>query len=419
MQASGSRQEAVLLLHQRYALGPLLGTGGSARVHRAEDRERGCHVAVKIATSADPTQAARFEREVELAAGLTHPNIVPIRDHGLTDDGRPWLVMDLVPGRDLAAVLATDGPLAAPRAVGLLDGCLAGVQAAHAAGIVHRDLKPANLLLTPNDDLIVLDFGGAFRAELGDTRLSRTGVLVGTPAYLPPEYIRTRVATPRSDVYQMGLVLAEMLSGRPAVDSSDVYDCLQAHCEGRLTFLDEVRAGPLWAVIRRATALEPEARFANAGQMRAALTSAPLGVVGLAPRRPWLGWAAAATAIGVAVTVGALALGEPDGNVAPPVAVESAAAAPQRPSPAPTRLSAPPRAAEAAPTAAEPPPKDEKPDSGSTATVRAQKVRAAPGAPAYTEKRAAPDTAPNALPLLREPGVADPVATGLPFLEDK
>jgi eukaryotic-like serine/threonine-protein kinase len=302
----------------RYEIGPLLGQGGWAQVYAATDTTRGTEVALKIgrseASERIPTFLARFQREVELAGQVRHPHVIEILDHGVADNGAPWLTMPALRGRDLAQELRTGGALAPQRAAALLLPCLDALGEAHRAGIVHRDLKPGNLFLADEGDrLVLLDFGGAFQPEAApDTRLSTTGVMVGTPRYLAPEYIRTRLATPRSDVYQLGLVLSEMLSGEPVIDSDDLFTCLQAHCNGHVEHPARVLSGPFGPLIARATATDAADRFEDAAAMAAALARAasasPLQLG--APARPPFRFATAAAALAVfavAVAVAAAA----------------------------------------------------------------------------------------------------------------
>ena len=301
----------------RYRVGHQLGSGGWADVHAATDTTNAAEVALKIgrrdSAARTPTFLARFAREVALARRVEHPHVVAILDHGVADTGEPWLTMPRLEGRDLEAELRASGPLAPARARALLRPCLDALSLAHADGIVHRDLKPSNLFLTDDGDrLVLLDFGGAFQPEgPADTRLSTTGVMVGTPRYLAPEYIRTRRATPRSDVYQLGLVLSEMLSGTPVVDSDDVYACFQTHCEGRLSHTAQVRAGPFGSIIRKATATDPDARYPDAGALVKALDAAQAGPA-LVDHRPGsrrlIPWVATVSAIALALVVTALGI---------------------------------------------------------------------------------------------------------------
>jgi len=195
----------------RYRIERSLGHGGMAVVYLAEDRELQRQVAVKVLTdglAADETLRARFLREARLAARLSHPNVVRTYDIGEAD-GTLFIVMEHVPGQTLAEV----GKLPAPDAVELVRQACAGLQHAHSAGLIHRDLKPANLLLRTDGVLKIADFGIARAAEV--TRLTEVGTILGTAAYLSPEQAAGEDVTPAADLYSLGAVLYELLTGRP------------------------------------------------------------------------------------------------------------------------------------------------------------------------------------------------------------
>jgi serine/threonine-protein kinase len=195
----------------RYRIERELGHGGMAVVYLAEDQKLERQVAVKVLTDglavSEPLRA-RFMREARLAARLSHPNVVRTYDVGETD-GTLFIVMEHVPGRTLADV----GKLPAAEAVDLGRQACAGLQHAHDAGLVHRDLKPANLLLRTDGVLKIADFGIARAAEV--TRLTEVGTVLGTAAYLSPEQAAGEDVTPATDLYALGAVLYELLTGRP------------------------------------------------------------------------------------------------------------------------------------------------------------------------------------------------------------
>jgi serine/threonine-protein kinase len=214
---AGERVMAVTgswVLGGRYVPTEVLGTGGMARVWRAHDQVLGREVAVKVLSqqfAADPGFAARFEREARHAASVSHPRLVTVFDSGV-DHGTPFLVMELVAGRTLRQVLDETGPLPAGQAVAIAAGVCEGLEAAHAAGLVHRDIKPANIMLA-GGEVKILDFGIA-RAD-GTAAGTATGTVLGTPAYLSPEQAAGHPAGPASDLYSLGCVLFEMLTGSP------------------------------------------------------------------------------------------------------------------------------------------------------------------------------------------------------------
>ena len=198
----------------RYVLAEVLGTGGMATVWRAHDQVLGREVAIKVLSqqfAADPGFAARFEREARHAASVSHPRLVTVFDSGI-DRGTPFLVMELVTGRTLRQVLDETGPLPAGQAVAIAAGVCEGLEAVHAAGLVHRDIKPANIMLA-GGEVKILDFG---IARAGGTAARTTaGTVLGTPAYLSPEQAGGHPAGPASDLYSLGCVLFEMLTGSP------------------------------------------------------------------------------------------------------------------------------------------------------------------------------------------------------------
>jgi serine/threonine-protein kinase len=214
---AGERVMAVTgswVLGGRYVPTEVLGTGGMARVWRAHDQVLGREVAVKVLSqqfAADPGFAARFEREARHAASVSHPRLVTVFDSGV-DHGTPFLVMELVAGRTLRQVLDETGPLPAGQAVAIAAGVCEGLEAAHAAGLVHRDIKPANIMLA-GGEVKILDFGIA-RAD-GTAARTTAGTVLGTPAYLSPEQAAGHPAGPASDLYSLGCVLFEMLTGSP------------------------------------------------------------------------------------------------------------------------------------------------------------------------------------------------------------
>ena len=208
-----------LLERLRQALAPdfeverELASGGMGSVFLAYDQTLDRRVAIKILKPelASATASERFLREARTLAHLKHPSIVPIYQAG-ESDGLSYYVMELVEGETLADRLA-DGPLGAEAAARLADDLLAGLEVAHANGIVHRDIKPANVILVGNRAVLV-DFGIAKRVEKSDEQLTATGHVVGTPAYMAPEVLAGGEATPATDIYAVGMVLFEAVTGR-------------------------------------------------------------------------------------------------------------------------------------------------------------------------------------------------------------
>ena len=205
-----------------YVILDLVGIGGMGRVYRAEQRALGRTVAVKVIHPhllGDESAAARFITEARAASHLNHPHSVGVIDFGKTDDGQLYLVMEFLRGRDLARVAYEDGPLEIRRIVDVLRQALAALAEAHHIGIVHRDLKPENIILEPlrsgGDFVKVVDFGLAKMVEGPKQRAITTpGIICGTPDYMAPEQGRGAPIDPRTDLYAMGVILFQLLTGR-------------------------------------------------------------------------------------------------------------------------------------------------------------------------------------------------------------
>jgi eukaryotic-like serine/threonine-protein kinase len=198
----------------RYRVERVLGEGAMAKVLLAHDGELGREVAVKLldeTLAADPSFRARFAREARVAAGLSHPNIVTVFDVGEID-GCPFIVMELVPGRTLEERLRRDGTLSANDVLAIARQVCAGLEHAHANGLVHRDLKPGNLIERDDGTIKIADFGIARAVE--GTELTEAGTVVGTAAYLAPEQAEAGTVTPATDLFALGAVLYELLTGR-------------------------------------------------------------------------------------------------------------------------------------------------------------------------------------------------------------
>jgi serine/threonine protein kinase len=191
-----------------------LGRGGMASVYKAYEAALDRHVALKVLPAEflhEPDFADRFRREAKLVAKLEHPNIVPIYAHGI-DDGVPWMAMRLVAGGTLAALLKS-GPLEPARAVAILTSVAAALDYAHSRKVLHRDVKPQNVLLDESGHVYLADFGIARMVE-GSTVMTKTGLITGTPQYMAPEQARAEKLDQRCDVYALGIVAYEMLTGR-------------------------------------------------------------------------------------------------------------------------------------------------------------------------------------------------------------
>lgn len=264
---------APLVLGGRYELRGVLGRGGWAEVHDGWDTRLGRAVAIKLlyaGFSADPSNRRRLAAEAHAAASLNHPNIVAVHDYG-EHDGTPFIVMEQLPGNTLADAIAK-GPVPQRLLRGVLDDVLAALTAAHDVGILHRDIKPGNVLFTPSGHVKVTDFG---IAKIAGSEFTATGQIMGTMAYLSPGRVEGRPATVSDDVYSVGVLGYEALTGRPPFDYDNMGALARAILYEQPPPIPALRpdADPtLVAVIDRAMEHDPSRRFLSARQMRTALS---------------------------------------------------------------------------------------------------------------------------------------------------
>ena len=254
--------------HERYELGAVLGRGATGEVLEGHDVKLDRPVAVKILRpdlAADAKARDSFVREARAAAGLAHPSVVAIYDTDVVD-GVPYIAMERLPGRTLADEISR-GPLDAGTTRAIATQVLEGLRAAHEAGIVHRDLKPGNILLTEGGDAKVADFGIAKSLDDDHT----TGVVVGTAAYVAPERVAGAKATPESDLYSLGVVLYESVTGECPFKRETAIATVRAAHDGAAPPLPEEVDPALRGVIERAMAREPSDRYSSASDMLSAL----------------------------------------------------------------------------------------------------------------------------------------------------
>jgi eukaryotic-like serine/threonine-protein kinase len=261
------------LIGGRYRLIAPLGEGGMATLWRAMDEQLDREVAVKLLRPQfgnDPGFAARFKQEARSAGSLSHPNIVSVYDYGTdAETGGQFIVMQLIDGEDLAAILKKNGPLKVDDAVRIAIGVASALEAAHRRGIVHRDVKPGNILI--DHDVKVTDFGIA--RAVAEASMTVTGTTLGSVHYFSPEQARGDEVTGQSDVYALGIVLYEMLTGRrPFEGDSAAGVALKRLTEDPLppTVHGPVPPG-LSAIVMRALEREPAKRFPDAGAFAEAL----------------------------------------------------------------------------------------------------------------------------------------------------
>jgi serine/threonine-protein kinase len=268
------------ILSGRYEIGDRLGSGGMSSVHKATDLILERTVAVKILAehlSDDERFVARFRREALAVAKLIHPNIVQVYDTGI-DDGRHYIVMEYVEGRSGAQILQRQGPLDSETTAEIGAQACAGLDYAHRRGIIHRDVKPGNLMVVGGPvgggemTIKLTDFGIARAVE--QTRITQVGSVVGTAAYLSPEQVRGEEATPATDVYALGVVLYQFLTGRLPYEGSTLAElAVRQQNERPLppgTYNDEVQE-TLGAAVLRALEGDPARRYAGAGELAGCL----------------------------------------------------------------------------------------------------------------------------------------------------
>ena len=267
------RLTAGTLLGGRFAIIELLGRGGMGEVYRARDRRLDRDVAIKLLTDGDEGRRTRFEVEARAASAIRHENVLAIHDVS-AHEGMPFLVLELVDGITLRARLASGG-LPVQRAIAIAIQICDGLAAAHAARVIHRDLKPENLVITRDERIKIVDFGLAKRAratgEALDASLTVDGALIGTVAYMSPEQARGEDVDHRSDLFALGAIVVEMVTGRPAFRGVTTADTLSAilRDEPALDGLPD----ELGRVARRCLAKSPAARFQSATDLAFALDS--------------------------------------------------------------------------------------------------------------------------------------------------
>lgn len=262
------------VLNSRYEIEQLIGSGGMAEVYRARDSLLGRTVAVKVLHSQyakDPVFIERFRHEAQAAANLNHPNIVNVYDWGI-EDSTYYIVMEYVQGRDLKAIITQGGPLLPERAVEIAMSICTALEVAHSNGIVHRDIKPQNIIVTIDNQIKVMDFGIARTA--GGSAMTQTGTIMGTAQYISPEQAQGRVADPRSDLYSLGVVLYEMLTGKVPFDGDNPVAIAYKHVrEDPLapSLMNPDISPELEAVVMKALAKNPENRYQSAVEMHSDL----------------------------------------------------------------------------------------------------------------------------------------------------
>ncbi len=260
------------ILNDRYRLIEQIGAGGMAVIYRGQDMELGRLVSVKILRPSlvdDPEFLIRFRREAQAAAKLTHPNIVTVYDVGQDGPKTHYIVMEYVPGQDLKKLLRARGAFDVDAALAIVVEVCKGVGYAHRAGLVHCDVKPQNILITPDNTVKVTDFGIA-RAFTSTPADELEEVVWGSPHYFSPEQAAGEGCTPASDVYSIGIVLFELLTGRLPFTGSDYRELALAHLKQpppTVTSVNPALPQELDRIIQKVLSKEPSTRYRTADQL--------------------------------------------------------------------------------------------------------------------------------------------------------
>jgi serine/threonine-protein kinase len=274
------------VLGERYEIGGVLGRGGMAEVHRGRDLRLGREVAVKVLRhdlARDPSFQVRFRREAQAAASLNHPAIVAVYDTGedrTTTGATPYIVMEYVEGETLRDVLRREGPLEPERAMSLSADICGALDFSHRNGIVHRDVKPGNVMITPQGTVKVMDFGIARAVSDSAATMTSTAAVIGTAQYLSPEQARGESVDARSDVYSMGCLLYELVTGAPPFTGDSPVAVAYQHVreDPRLPSSINPQIPPeLDAIVLKSMSKNPANRYQSAAEMRNDLLRALAG----------------------------------------------------------------------------------------------------------------------------------------------
>jgi serine/threonine-protein kinase len=263
------------LLNNRYALGEMIGTGGMADVYIGDDTRLNRKVAIKVLRrdlARDPSFVARFKKEALAAGGLNHPGIVAVYDSGDENDS-PYIVMELISGQTLRQVMQ-HGLIPQSRALEIIEGILQALEYSHKESIVHRDIKPGNIMITDSGDIKVMDFGIARATDDIGATMTNTWNVIGTAQYLSPEQATGELADGRSDLYSLGCLMYELLTGRPPFTGDTPVSIAYQHVSAPITPASQVKPGLSTDIDRMLEVVlskDPNNRYQDASAMLADL----------------------------------------------------------------------------------------------------------------------------------------------------
>ncbi|MGE5413748.1 MAG: serine/threonine-protein kinase, partial [Syntrophomonadaceae bacterium] len=265
---------AGLEIGKRYRVKSLLGMGGMGAVYLCHDKDLDRDVALKLIRSdiaEDADMLERFKREIQLSSRVTHPNVLRVFDLGESDEIR-FLTMQFVDGRDLATILKKQGKLPTERLVKIFRQMAEGLKAAHDQGVIHRDLKPQNIMIDANDHVYVTDFGLAKSA--GQSGMTQTGAIIGTPFYMSPEQVKGESVTPQSDIYALGVILYQMAAGVVPFTGATPFEVMIARVQKPARPVAELNPElPVYLrkIIERSLAVDTALRYKNVAEILADL----------------------------------------------------------------------------------------------------------------------------------------------------
>ncbi|MDW8478592.1 MAG: serine/threonine-protein kinase [Xanthomonadales bacterium] len=312
-----------------------LGRGGMGAVYKAFEPELNRHVAIKVMSEAlahDPVVVERFLREARAMAALSDPHIIQIYTIG-TEEGQPYFAMEYIEGESLSAKLKREGRLAPAEALSILHQTAAGLASAHDRGVVHRDIKPGNLMITRRGLVKIADFGIALSTRDLSRKLTSTGEFVGTPGYLSPEVCLGKPVDARSDIFSLGIVFFEMLTGQIPFREESPLGMMLEVVKAEIPDVRELGAEvdeAIAAILRRMIAKEPEDRFQDCHELASAVAAHPLLAGRTAPSATLRGGASAGAPAAATVAVAAHPGLDPTAGGRP---ARPAARQPRRPSP--------------------------------------------------------------------------------------